>query len=474
MTSSVSVEKLEGLKMRLVFNIPVDVIEDAYQARLKVAAKKAHLKGFRSGKVPPKVLAKHSGKSIWTEVSKELIGTHLSEAISENHLRVVGKPSITLDNIGLKIPLVGKAEFEIYPEIDLQLFDQEAVTRFSPEVTDEDIDERLESFRKDEAEWIDVDRPAKEGDRVTIDFNGFLDGVPFSGGEAKNFSLILGMKNMIPGFEEGIIGMSPGETKEVEAQFPDDYLDEKCAGKQAVFEIVLKKVEEADLPKLDKDFIINLGVESGDLAELRDQVKKDLEEEARDILDDQLKKEVLEKLLDKNDFLVPESLVIEEARQLQNKARQQIAMQIDATEAEAKQLALHKEIYLEQAKKRVSMGLLLGAVVKYYNIKVDNKKIEERVEKIANNMSNYPGDILNVIHSNKQIMLEVETAVLEDQTIKQLLEILTVKEEKMLYSKAIQLHLEDRVNSKSAVESDKKEPLKKEALETKEEEKKDE
>lgn len=430
-----SLEKLDGLQRRMTVTVPAEQVEKAYKERLQKISKTAKVAGFRPGKVPVNVLEKRFGEDILHEVANELLQINLREAVEEQKLQIAGIPKIEPSKIEKGKPLEFVVNFETYPEVTLQdLTGSTSIERHSAEVTDKDVDGMLEELRKQHAEWDEVERAAKEGDRVVIDFEGMIDNKPFERGSAKDFQLELGSKRMIPGFEEGIVGIKPGEERDVDVTFPEEYPSQELAGKKAVFKIKLNKVLGSKLLDLDDELAKKIGFDKG-IQALRDEARKNMEKEIERVLASQLKIRILDKLIEKNPIEVPEALVEAEIDSLQQMTRQQMLSQGQNPD-DVKKLELPRDPYVEQAKKRVVLGLLLGEVIKQHEIKVDPDQVRAKVEEIAS-LYQKPEEVVSWYYNNKRMLSEIESVVLEDQAVAKLLEQLEIKEKSLSYEDAL-------------------------------------
>ena len=431
---SSSVEVLEGLKRRLVVTIPAEEVEKAYQERLKKVAKTANISGFRPGKVPLNILEKRFGKEMLHEVANELVQSTFRDAIVEHKLQIAGNPHVDAPEIVAAKPLEFIVTFETYPEVELKDLEGNSVEKLKAEVTEDDVNKMLGEMQKQQAEWNDVDRAAKTGDRAVVDFEGSINGEPFDRGDAKDFQIELGSNRMIPGFEEGIVGAKPGETRDVKVTFPKDYPSEELADKEAVFKITVHKVIESQLPELTDELAKKVGFEKG-LEALRVEVRQSMEKEVGRVLEGQLKNSILDKLIETNPLEVPTALIEAEIDHLQQMTRQQMASQYESPE-EAKKVELPREPYEEQAKKRVILGLLLGEVIKQHEIKADSEKVRTKIEEIASTYQK-PEEIISWYYNNKRMLSEVESVVLENEACYKLLEQLEIKESAISYEEAM-------------------------------------
>lgn len=429
-----SLEKLDGLQRRLTVTIPAEQIEEAYAERLKKITKTAKISGFRPGKVPVNVLEKRYSKDILHEVANELMQSNLRDAVQENKLEIAGLPKIEPPKIEKNKPLTFVVSFETYPNIDLKDLKGTSVERCVAKVTDKDVDGMLEQLRKQHAEWHEVNRAAQEGDRVVVDFEGSIDDKPFERGNAKDFQLELGSKRMIAGFEEGIVGAKADEERDVTVSFPKDYPAEELAGKKALFKIKVHKIMAAKLPPLDDALAKKTGFEKG-IQALSAEARKSMEQEIERVLASQLKVRILDKLIEMNPIDVPQALVETEIDHLQKMTREQMASQGQSPE-EVKKLELPREPYVEQAKKRVQLGLLLGEVIKQHEIKVNPDQVRAKVEEIATAYQK-PEEVVSWYYNNKRMLSEIESVVLEDQAVAKLQEQLEVEDKQLSYEEAL-------------------------------------
>ncbi|MFW0079815.1 MAG: trigger factor, partial [Coxiella endosymbiont of Haemaphysalis qinghaiensis] len=368
------IEKIEGLKQRLTVTVPAEDIEKAYQSRLKKVTRMVKLPKFRPGKAPPKIVEQRFEKAILQEIAGELVETTLRMAVKENHLQVAGMSKVELGKVLRGQPFEYTVNYEVYPEITLKSLEGEKVERLNISVSEKDVDNMLDSLRTQYTEWKEANRAAKSGDQVIINFEGRLNGKTFEGGSAKEFTLKLGSNCMIPGFEEGIEGTKPGETRVIDVIFPTEYPSTELAGKAVNFTVAVYKVLEPELPLMDDKFLEKLGIKGGGVEALRARVKENMEKEVRNYSESNLKMVILDKLLEHNLIEVPKVLVDAEIEHLQNMIRQKIANQTGKTK-EAKKLELPRKLYFEQAKKRVVLGLLLIEVIKQHDIQVDSTQI---------------------------------------------------------------------------------------------------
>ena len=372
----VSVETTSGLERRLTVGVPAEKVDSAVEGKLQEAQKNVRLDGFRPGKVPMREVKRRFGSAVRNEVLADVMREAFIEAVEQEKLQPAGMPGFeaTRNEAGQDLEFV--ATFEVYPDVELSAFDSIEVEKPQAEVTDADVDTMIETLRQQRAEFADVDRAAETGDRVNIDFKGLKDGEAFEGGTAEGQSLELGSGQMIPGFEKAIVGGKAGEDMEIEVTFPEDYHNEDLAGKPAKFEIKIHKVEEPQLPELDTEFFKKFGIDAEDEATFREEVKKNMERELKQAVSNKVKNDVVDGLLETTELDIPAALVDQEIDRLRQDAVQRFGGQIDPQQ-------LPKEIFQEQAERRVKTGLLFQEVVKKNDLKADPAKVDEKIQEIA-------------------------------------------------------------------------------------------
>tara|TARA_Y100001963_G_scaffold156530_1_gene250364 strand:+ start:1258 stop:2559 length:1302 start_codon:yes stop_codon:yes gene_type:complete len=406
----VSVETTQGLERRATITVPAATIDEKVKELLKNEYRNRRINGFRKGKVPPNVLQKLFGKEARARAAQELMQSKYFEAIMQEKINPAGPPSIEpkVNEAGQDLEFV--ATFEVYPEVEVQGLDKIEIEKPDVTVTDKDVDDMLDTLRKQHASWKEVKRKSKKGERITIDFTGRIDGEEFDGGKAQDFALELGQGRMIPGFEDEIIGMKTGEEKTIKVTFPEDYHAENLKGKEAEFDIVAKKVEEQVLPEIDDEFVALFGVKEGGVDALKAEVRKNMERELKNTVQSKVKEQVLKGLVENNDVETPSAMVKQEIDVLRRQAMQRFGNN-------AQQMPeLPANLFEEQAKERVKVGLLLGEVIRGNDIKVDDAKVDEI---IANNASAYedPEEVVAYYKGNEELMQQVRNVALEDQAI---------------------------------------------------------
>ena len=411
---TVSVETTQGLGRRISITIPADSIDAAVKKELIEVAKKVRIDGFRKGKVPSHIINQRYGASVRQDVLGELMTRNFVDAIIKEKINPAGAPDYVPGEYKEGEDFTYAVEFEVYPEVELQGLDAIEVEKPVVEVTDADVEAMLDTLQKQQATWKETDAAATAEDRATIDFNGSVDGEEFEGGKASDFVLAMGQGRMIPGFEEGITGKKAGDTFTIDVKFPDDYHAENLKGKDAKFDIVLKKVETRELPELTADFIKRFGVEDGSVDGLRAEVRKNMERELKGAIRNRVKSQVLDGLVEANNIDVPAALIDGEIDVL----RRQAAQRFGGNEKQA--LELPRELFEEQAKRRVVVGLLLGEVIRINELKADEDRVKTLIEEMASAYED-PQEVIEFYSKNSELMNNMRNVALEEQAVEALL-----------------------------------------------------
>ena len=427
----VSVETTSPIERVLTISVPAARIDDKVNAEVAKTAKTVRIDGFRKGKVPVSVVKKRFGQSIRMEALEQVMRDAYVEAVQAESINPAGMPAIEPKNIAEGADLEFVAKVEVYPTIELADASKIEVNRVVADVTEADVDTMLETLRKQNAEWSAVEREAKDGDQVTIDFEGFLGEEAFEGGAAQGHKLVLGSNSMIPGFEEGIVGIKAGEERTITVTFPESYQAEHLAGKEASFKITAHEVAEQVLPELNDEFASKFGLETADLASLRAEVQKNMERELSQAVKAKLKNSLFDQLLALNPVDVPASLVEQEV----NGLRQQAARQFGNMEGfDPSQLPA--ELFSEEATKRAKIGLLISEVIQKNELKVEDDRVRAFLEDMAQAYQE-PQQVVEFYLNNKEQLAQVQSAVLEEQVVDKLLESAQITEVALSYEDAI-------------------------------------
>ena len=408
----VSVETTQGLERRLTITVPAESVDNAVKSRLQQLAKTQRINGFRPGKVPVSVIKKRYGQAVRQEVAGDVKQQNFYQAIVQEKINPAGMPSfeLTKDQDGEDLEFVAK--FEVYPEVEVKGVDDIEIEKTVVEIADEDLDNMLETLQKQHGEWKEVKRKARKDDRMVIDFVGTIDGEEFDGGKAEDFTLELGKDRMIPGFEKPLVGAKKGEEVIVDVTFPEDYHAEALKGKEAQFTVNVKKVEGLTLPKVDEEFAKLFGIEDGDVEALKAEVRKNMERELGQTLKTQLKEEVIAKLLEKNELDLPAALVDQEVNALREQAKQRFSQQGGGQNLPD----LPADLFKDNAQRRVSIGLLLGEIIKQNDLKADQEKVDSLIETMASAYED-PQEVVDYYKNNQELMQQMQNVALEEQAI---------------------------------------------------------
>lgn len=427
----VSVETTSGLERRLTITIPADKIQTEVDQRIKELAPKVQLDGFRKGKVPSKVVRQRYGEGVRQEVLGEMMSSSFQEAVTQEELRPAGQPEVDAKEAAKDKDFVFTATFEVYPEIKLNNLDGVEILRPVTEINDQDVDQMIETLRTQQASWEDADRAAVEGDQVNIDYDGFKGEEAFEGGKGEGQDLELGSKSMIPGFEDGIVGLTAGDEKELNLTFPEDYHAEELKGQDVVFKVKVNSVKERKLPEIDEEFISKFGIEGSDLETLKVEVKKNMARELKAALKNRVKQQVMDAVLEQNTIEVPGALINQEVNTMRQQMLQQFGGSLDPEKLDLNSL-LPAEMFSEQATRRVSLGLLLSQVVEDKEVKADADDVRAAVDELASAYEKAE-EVVDYYYSNQQQLAQVEAMVMEDSVVDLLVADANVVDEPLSY-----------------------------------------
>lgn len=444
----VSIETTQGLERKMTIAVPSEQVDTAVNARLQEAAKNIRMNGFRKGKVPLKVVKDRYGKGVRQEVAGELMSQSYYEALNEQSIKPAGQPRIEATKLEEGEDLEFTAVFEVYPEIELPDFSKIKAEQLQADVEDADIDEMIETLRKQRQTWSEVDRAAADKDMVNIDYVGRKDGEEFDGGKAAGTNLVLGSERMIPGFEDGIIGKKPGEEFTLKLTFPEEYQNADLAGQEVEFDLTLNTVSEQTLPEVNEEFYASFGVEEGGMEAFREEVANNMRRELKTATRNKLKNKIMDELLKLVDVTVPAALIAGEVDQLRNQALQQMGggQNIDKN-------MLPDELFREQANRRVVLGLVLGEVIQDQGMKADPDKVRTAVEELASTYES-PEEVVNWYYGNEEQLSAVESSVMEDQVFDYIIEQAAVAQKKVSYEDAIKQEPREPAADQSDAESE--------------------
>lgn len=425
----VSVETTHGLERRLRFQVSNDRINKEVKSRLDSLKSQVRLDGFRPGKVPYKVVEKRYGAEVRDEVVSELLRAAYVDAMEQKGLRPAGAPDIQPLPTQEGEDLEYTATVEVLPEVEIKGLDDLEVERPEVEITDADLDKVIEQLRRQKVDYVEVDRPSAEDDRLIIDFTGKIDGAGFKGDTGQDFGVRIGSGQMPKEFEKALIGLGSGQEKDFDYTFPEDIPDARITGKTALFHVTVKRVEEPRLPELDDSFAQLLGIEEGGLDRVREQVRESLEHERDRAARARLKQRVLDQLLAKNDDLeLPQSLVAGEQKVIEERAMRRM-QQLGRGEQE---LDIPETLIEQRARQRVTLHLLINEIVRNNGIKLDQERLQEALRELASGHER-PQELLQYYMEHRQVMESLELAVIEDQVVDWILERVKVSHQPMSF-----------------------------------------
>ena len=405
----VSVESIGKLERRMQVQVPAERVSKEIAARLKSLSRTARLNGFRPGKAPLTVIRQQFGVQVHREVIGELLQSSFAEAVTEQQLSPAGNPRIEPQSMDEGQDLKYIATFEVFPEVALQPIDALEVERVTAEVTEADIDAMIERLRKQQTKYSPVTRAAANADKVSIDFEGKIDDVAFAGGHGENVAIVLGLERMLPELEQGLVGATPGEQRDITVNFPADYRASELAGKQAVFHTVVKSVEGPALPELDEEFCKSFGVTEGGVPKLREDVAANMRRELDQNLRNRNKTSVMEKLYQVNPIEVPNALLESQIRDMQIDGMRRAGTK-DVTQAPP------REPLAEPARRRVALGLLFNDVIRRENLVVDPARANARLDEMVGAYGDAAA-LKRAYQQNADAMRQVESLALEDQVV---------------------------------------------------------
>lgn len=460
-------ETLGGLERRLTLSISPQEIEGKVNERLRSLARSVRMPGFRPGKVPLKMVAQSYGPQVQAEILGDAVNAAFKSAVDEHKLRVAGQPRIeagrgadgpgaegagaepaadggqaaaassdggdagqtgaAADDAGGMLPDF-TATFEVYPEVALKDPADVSVERFASDVGDAELDRTLDMLRKQRTTYSPIERSAANGDRLTIDFSGKLDGEVFEGGTADDFTFVLGEGRMLPDFEKGLQGAAPNQTVTFPVSFPEDYGNKTLAGKTASFDATVKKVEAPELPELDAEFARQMGVADGDVEKFKGDVRANLEREVEQRVKARTKASAMEAIAGLAEIDLPKALVSQESDQLAERMRGDL----QARGVDVSKVPVPRDAFTGQAEKRVRLGLIVGEIVQQNKLQAKPDQMRKQIEEFAKTYEN-PGEVIRWYYSDRERLAEVEAMVVEQNVVDWLLEKAKVEDRKLSF-----------------------------------------
>ena len=412
---AVTVESLGALERRINLSIPAEAIEKEVANRLQRLTRTVRVQGFRPGKVPLKMVTSTYGPQVRSEVIGDAIKKNFSETVIEQKLRVAGYPRIEPrpadDGAANDASFDFTATFEVYPEIALGDLAALAVEKAETSVTDANVDRTVETLRKQRVQYASVDRASVRDDRVTVDFVGTIGGLAFEGGTSTDFAFVLGGGQMLPEFDSAATGLAPGARKVFDLTFPADYHGKEVAGKTAHFSITVKKVEASSLPALDAAFAQSLGIADGDIGKMKADVRGNLEREVRKRLQTRVKNSVMQALYESVAIEAPKALIEMDIERQREQARNDLAQR-----GVKKEMSLPDDLFREQAKRRVALGLILNELVKSSDLEPKPEQVRRVIDEFAQSYED-PSEVVRWYYSDKQRLADVEALALEENVV---------------------------------------------------------
>ena len=417
-----AVETLGKLERRLTITFPVADVRTEVEKRLKKQAKTAKAPGFRPGKVPLKMVAAQYGYQIESDVLNDKVGRAFNEAANENQLRVAGFPKIEPKEDAPEGMLAFDATFEVYPEVVLGDLAATEIETVAAEVSDAEIDKTIDILRKQRVHYhtkgeegehgTGGEAVAANGDRVTVDFVGKIDGEEFAGGKAENYAFVLGEGRMLPEFEAATVGLKVGESKTFPLPFPEDYHGKDVAGKTAEFTITLNKLEWAHMPEVDAEFAKSLGIEDGSIEKMREDIKTNLEREVNARIKARNKEAVMDALVKSTELDVPKAMIQQDSERLAEMTRQDMAQR----GMDVKAMPFPPEMFADKAERRVRLGLILSQLVQENNLQATQEQVKAQIEDFSQSYED-PKEVLKYYYSDRRRLAEVEALVLEENVV---------------------------------------------------------
>lgn len=428
----VSVESITNIERRITVGVPAERIETEVESRLKKAAQNARIDGFRPGKVPLKIIKQRYGAGVRQEVVGEVMQQTFYDAITQEKLNPAGQPQIEPKTMEEGKDLEYVATFEVYPEVTVADLSGIEVERQSATIEPSDVDNMIEQLRKQQSKMEQVDREAQDGDQVDINFKGTLDGEEFEGGSAENTPLVLGSGRMIPGFEDGLVGLKAEQETVLKLTFPEEYHAKEMAGKDVEFAVTVNSVSEPTLPELNDEFFALFGVEEGGEEKFREEITKNMGRELKNAIKNKVKSQVVVGLVKAHDIDLPKALLDQEV----NRLRQEMVQQYGGGGQGFDPSMLPADLFMDQAKQRVSMGLIINQYIEDQNVELDNDRVETMIDEMAQSYES-PEEVIEYIKGNEQQMAQLKSVALEDQVIDSLLESMKITDVTCSYEDAI-------------------------------------
>ena len=423
------------VEQSITISIPADDIQKQVKTKLNTAQRSAKIKGFRKGKAPIDVVKKMYEPEIRQDVINDSVIKKFYELVEEKNFKPVGRPNLVPERIEMEKDIIFKATFEVYPEISLGNLSRLSYTKAVSSVAEEDVNKTIENIRKRMCTWDPKGGNSSSGDQIKIDFVGKIDEEEFEGGSAKDFVVEIGSKSMIEGFEDGLIGLKKSDNKDLNLTFPEDYGKTELASKKVVFNVEVKEVLKPKLPALNEEFFKSTGLEAKNTNEFKKEIKNKLDEDLKNIIENKSKSSILDSLREAHVFEVPSAMIESEV----NNMRQNAARRVGMDPKDMNEDLFPKETFIEEAKKRVSVGVILNKIIEEKGIKADGERVRKMVEDRAS-MYKEPQQVVNWFYSNEEQLRSIESISLEEQVIEILLSEANAVEEELTYEECVTGH----------------------------------
>jgi len=423
------------VEQSITISIPADDIQKQVKTKLNSAQRSAKIKGFRKGKAPIDVVKKMYEPEIRQDVINDSVIKKFYELVEEKNFKPVGRPNLVPERIEMEKDIIFKATFEVYPEISLGNLSRLSYTKAVSSVEEEDINKTIENIRKRMCAWEPKEGNSSSGDQIKIDFVGKIDEEEFEGGSAKDFVVEIGSKSMIEGFEDGLIGLKKSDNKDLNLTFPEDYGKTELASKKVVFNVEVKEVLKPKLPALNEEFFKSTGLEAKNTNEFKKEIKDKLDEDLKNLIENKSKSSILDSLREAHAFEVPSAMIESEV----NNMRQNAARRVGMDPKDMNEDLFPKETFIEEAKKRVSVGVILNKIIEEKGIKADGERVRKMVEDRAS-MYKEPQQVVNWFYSNEEQLRSIESISLEEQVIEILLSEANAVEEELTYEECVTGH----------------------------------
>ena len=423
------------IEQSITISIPADDIQKQVKTKLNSAQRSAKIKGFRKGKAPIDVVKKMYEPEIRQDVINDAVIKKFYELVEEKNFKPVGRPNLIPERMEIEKDVIFKATFEVYPEISLGNLSRLSYTKAVSSVEEEDINKTIENIRKRMCSWEPKEGNSSSGDQIKIDFVGKIDEEEFEGGSAKDFAVEIGSKSMIEGFEDGLIGLKKSDNKDLNLTFPEDYGKTELASKKVVFNVEVKEVLKPKLPALNEEFFKSTGLEAKNTNEFKKEIKNKLEEDLKNLIENKSKSSILDSLREAHAFEVPNVMIESEV----NNMRQDAARRVGMDPKDMNEDLFPKETFEEEAKKRVSVGVILNKIIEEKGIKADGERVRKMIEDRAS-MYKEPQQVVNWFYSNEEQLRSIESISLEEQVIEILLSEANAVEEELTYEECVTGH----------------------------------